>query len=126
MLVTDGNPSYDNAVMAFNELIKNDDNKINKRTVIGLKNLDEESSEYRSFKQLVERLNRTYKYHTRPRAGFKTFDGAVALTTLFVAFYNFMRPHSALKKSTPVSIKALKECHLMPEKWVALIEQAAT
>lgn len=126
MLVTDGNPSYDNAVMAYNDLIKNDDNKINKRTVIGLKNLDEESSEYRSFKQLIERLNRTYKYHTRPRAGFKTFDGAVALTTLFVAFYNFMRPHSALKKSTPVSIEALNKCHLMPEKWVALIEQAAS
>lgn len=125
MLVTDGNPSYDNAVMAYNRLIKNDDNKINKRTVIGLKNLDQESSEYRSFKQLVERLNRTYKYHTRPRAGFKTFDGAVALTTLFVAFYNFMRPHSALKKYTPVTIEALKKRHLMPEKWVTLIEQAA-
>jgi len=125
VLVTDGNPSYDTAVMAYNDLINNDDNKIKKRTVIGLKNLDEESSEYRSFKQLVERLNRTYKYHTRPRAGFKTFDGAVALTTLFVAFYNFMRPHSALKKSNPVSIDSLKDCHLMPEKWVALIEQAA-
>lgn len=124
-LVTDGNPSYDTAVMAYNELIKDNDHKLIKRTVIGLKNLDEESSEYRSFKQLVERLNRTYKYHTRPRAGFKTFDGAVALTTLFVAFYNFMRPHSALKKYTPVAIDSLKNCKLMPEKWVALIEQAA-
>jgi len=123
-LVTDGNPSYDAAVMAYNDLIKNDDGKLVKRTVVGLKNLDEESREYRSFKQLVERLNRTYKYHTRPRAGFKTFDGAVALTTLFVAFYNFMRPHSALK-TTPVSLDSLRNCHLMPEKWVSLIEQAA-
>ncbi|MCD6186196.1 MAG: DDE-type integrase/transposase/recombinase [Deltaproteobacteria bacterium] len=124
-LVTDGNPSYDAAVMAYNDLIKNDDNKLTKRTVVGLKNLDEESREYRSFKQLVERLNRTYKYHTRPRAGFKTFDGAVALTTLFVAFYNFMRPHSALKNATPVSLDSLHDCDLMPEKWVTLIEQAA-
>ncbi len=124
-LITDGNPSYDAAVMAYNDLITNDSNKLQKRTVIGLKNLDPESREYRSFKQLVERLNRTYKYHTRPRAGFKTFDGAVALTTLFIAFYNFMRPHSALNKSTPVHLDVLKERHLMPDKWVALIEQVA-
>lgn len=124
-LVTDGNPSYDTAVMAYNDLIKNDADKLTKRTVIGLKNLDDQSIEYRSFKQLVERLNRTYKYHTRPRAGFKTFDGAVALTTLFVAFYNFMRPHSSLKNATPVSLDVLKEHSLMPDKWVALIEQAA-
>lgn len=124
-LVTDGNPSYDAAAIAYNDLIKDDDCKLTKRTVIGLKNLDEESREYRSFKQLVERLNRTYKYHTRPRAGFKTFDGAVALTTLFVAFYNFMRPHSSLKRSTPVSLDSLSDRLLMPEKWVTLIEQAA-
>lgn len=121
-LVTDGNPSYDAAVMAYNDLT---DRKLTKRTVIGLKNLDDQSKEYRSFKQLVERLNRTYKYHTRPRAGFKTFGGAVALTTLFVAFYNFMRPHSSLGNATPVSLDALKEHSLMPDKWVALIKQAA-
>ena len=51
--------------------------------------------------------------------------GAVALTTLFVAFYNFMRPHSALNKSTPVCLDALKDRSLMPDKWVALIEQVA-
>ena len=124
-LVTDGNPSYDAAVMAYNDLIKDNDSKLTKRTVIGLKDLDDQSREYRSFKQLVERLNRTYKYHTRPRAGFKTFDGAVALTTLFVAFYNFMRPHSSLNNSTPVSLDALKDHSLMPDQWVALIEKAA-
>lgn len=125
-LVTDGNPSYDAAVMAYNDLIKVDDNKLTKRTVVGLQNLDKESSEYRSFKQLVERVNRTYKYHTRPRVGFKTFDGAAAaLATLFVAFYNFMRPHSARENTTLVSLDSLASCSLMPEKWVTLIEQAA-
>jgi transposase-like protein len=124
-LVTDGNLSYDAAVMAYNDLIKNDDSKLTKRTVIGLQNLDDESSDYRSFKQLVERLNRTYKYHTRPRAGFKSFHGATALTTLFVAFYNFMRPHSAKASMPPVALDSLNECHLMPQKWVTLIEQAA-
>jgi len=124
-LVTDGNPSYDAAVMAYNEALRNCTDKLSKKTVIGLKNVDKESSEYRQFKQLIERLNRTYKYHTRPRAGFKSFDGACALTTLFVAFYNFMRPHSSLNRMTPVSLKCLQDVKLMPDKWCALIQNAA-
>lgn len=124
-LVTDGNPSYDTAVMAYNDAIRNSTGKLSKKTVIGLKNLDKQSSEFRQFKQLVERLNRTYKYHTRPRAGFKSFDGACALTTLFVAFYNFMRPHSSLNKIPPVSLECLQNFKLMPDKWCALIKNAA-
>jgi len=126
-LVTDGLPSYDSAVVAYNAAASNkpEEKMITKRTVIGLKNLDPESEEYRQFKQLVERLNRTYKYHTRPRAGFKTFDGAVALTTLFVAFYNFMRPHGALKGNTPVQLHCLKGKRLYPAMWAELIRQAA-
>lgn len=124
-LITDGNPSYDSAVMAYNDTVLKKENKITKRTVIGLQNLDTESTEYRSFKQLIERLNRTYKYHTRPRAGFKTFDGAISLTTLFVAYYNFLRPHSAIENSAPVSLGCLKKCRLAPEKWTTLIRKAA-
>jgi len=98
---------------------------ITKKTVIGLKNLDPESEEYRAFKQMIERLNRTYKYHTRPRAGFKAFDGAVALTTLFVAYYNFMRPHSALRNKAPVKLDCLTGQELMPQAWGVLLKQAA-
>ncbi len=124
-LVTDGNPSYDAAVMAYNDTLRNGTGKLSKKTVIGLKNMDKESTEYRQFKQLIERLNRTYKYHTRPRAGFKSFDGACALTTLFVAFYNLMRPHTSLNKMTPVSLNCLQDIDLMPDKWCALIQNAA-
>jgi hypothetical protein len=77
------------------------------KTVVGLENHDETSSEYRAFKQLVERLNRTYKFHTRPRAGFKSFDEACALTTLFVAYYNHLRPHSAIGNEVPVPLPEL-------------------
>lgn len=126
-LVTDGNPSYDSAVTAYNtEAIKHGNlSVLNKRTVIGLKNLDPESETYREYKQLVERLNRTYKFHTRPRAGFKDFDGAVALTTLFVAYYNFMRPHGSLKKRPPIELECLKDKPLHPDQWVELLRQAA-
>lgn len=124
-LITDGLPAYDNAVMAYNAKIPEPHQGITKRTVIGLKDIDPESEEYRAFKQMIERLNRTYKYHTRPRAGFKAFDGAVALTTLFVAYYNFMRPHSALRDAVPVKLDCLKGHKLMPEAWSILLKQAA-
>lgn len=123
-LITDGNPSYDSAVMAYNKHLE-EDHMLKKNTVIGLQNIDKESAKYREFKQLIERLNRTYKYHTRPRAGFKSFGGAVALTTLFVAYYNFMRPHMALKNNVPVKLDCLKKNMLMPEAWVTLLNQAA-
>lgn len=124
-LITDGNPSYDSALMAYNAELQEEGNALKKNTVIGLENLDSESAEYRRFKQLVERLNRTYKYHTRPRAGFKTFEGAVSLTTLFVAFYNFMRPHSSLNHHSPVKLKCLDNVTLMPQAWIELLRQAA-
>lgn len=126
-LVTDGLPSYDSAVVAYNTAVRkhSDQDLLTKRTVIGLRNLDPESEAYRSFKQLVERLNRTYKFHTRPRAGFKQFDGVVALTTLFVAFYNFMRPHGRLKADPPVPLTCLQDERLYPKMWVELLRQAA-
>jgi len=125
-LVTDGLPSYDSAVVAYNataqELSKQE--PLTKHTVIGLRNLDPESEEYRPFKQLLERLNRTYKFHTRPRAGFKNFDGVVALTAIFVAFYNFMRPHGYLKQTPPVQLSCLQDETLYPKMWVELLRQA--
>ena len=126
-MVTDGLPSYDSAVVAYNTaaIKASGEEVLTKRTVIGLQNLDPESETYREFKQLVERLNRTYKFHTRPRAGFKNFDGAVALTTLFVAYYNFMRPHGSLKGEAPVNLACLKGKTLYPAMWVEMLRQVA-
>jgi transposase-like protein len=126
-LVTDGLPSYDSAVVAYNTAAtrRAPEHLLTKHTVIGLRNLDDESREYRPFKQLVERLNRTYKFHTRPRAGFKNFNGVVALTTLFVAFYNFMRPHGRLNAKPPVPLTCLQGETLYPKMWVELLRQAA-
>ena len=92
-LITDGLPSYDSAIAAYNTtaLKATGNAPLVKRTVIGLQNLDPESEEYREYKQLIERLNRTYKYHTRPRAGFKNFNGA---------FQN-KAPFFSCTKSTP-------------------------
>ena len=121
--ISDGNPSYDAAALYLNFGLEK---PILKRySVIGLKNEDEESTEYREYKQLIERLNRTYKFHTRQRSGFKNFNGATALTVLFVTHYNFLRPHSALKYKTPRHIKELDGILTLQGKWSKILQLAS-
>ena len=123
-LVADGNPSYDAAVHAINA--DSEGVPLKRRKVIGLKNDDEESAEYRPFKQIVERLNRTYKFHTRARAGFKNFQGALTLTVLFVTHYNFLRPHNGLKYKCPITIDGLDEIQTIQGRWSKILQMATT
>jgi len=124
--VADGNPAYDSAIHAINHpaLREGSTLPLQRRTVIGLTNQDSESTEYRAFKQIVERLNRTYKFHTRARSGFKDFNGAVSLTVLFVTHYNFLREHCALGYKTPVSIPDLKGIRTLQGRWTKILHMA--
>lgn len=121
--IADGNPSYDAAVHAFNAASEHI--SLSRRTVIGLSNDDDESELYRPLKQLIERLNRTYKFHTRARCGFKNSNGAAILTTLFVAYYNFLRPHSSLNFKTPIHAPELDNITTIQGKWLKMLELAA-
>lgn len=120
-LVTDGNPSYPAGIHFINQ--SHSPSLIHKK-VIGLQNLDSESEEYRPFKQLIERLNRTYKFHTRAVNGFKSNNGALSLTTLFVTYYNFFRPHSALGYSSPIPLDALQGISTLQGKWAKILSMA--
>lgn len=120
-LVTDGNPSYA-AGIHFLNLSKN--NFIFHKKVIGLQNLDSESEEFRPFKQLVERLNRTYKFHLRASCGFNSKNGAVSLTTLFVTYYNFFRPHASLNYKPPVPLDDLKSIPTLQGKWAKILQNS--
>jgi len=120
--IADGNPSYDAAVHAFNAT--SDNKSISRLKVIGLSNDDDESKKYRPLKQLVERLNRTYKFHTRARCGFKNINGAAVLTTLFSAYYNFLRPHSSLKSEPPIFIAQLNDITTIQGKWLKILQMA--
>ena len=115
-------PSYDSALLAYNQGLEAP--VLTGPKVIGLENLDEISKEFRPYKQLVERLNRTYKFHTRPRAGMKSMEGATCLTTLFVAYYNYLRPHGGLKHS-PLSREPLQGIERYPKQWETLLAMAA-
>lgn len=121
--ITDGNPSYIAALHYINEA-KGAENPYEHHKVIGLQNLDEESEKYRSFKQLIERLNRTYKSHIRQAHGFSSSNGAIALTTLFVTFYNFLRPHQTLKYNVPVQLDFLKDISTIQAKWLKILSMA--
>ena len=120
-LVTDGNPSYPAGIHFINEMYES--NLIHKK-VIGLQNLDSESEEFRPFKELIERLIRTYKFHTRCTCGFKSKNGAASLTTLFVTYYNFLRPHTALKGGVPIPLEDLKGADTIQGRWAKLIQLA--
>ena len=124
--VGDGNPAYDSAVHAINHpaLLQGITLPLKRYTVVGLKNENQESSEYRQFKQIIERLNRTYKFHTRSRCGFKNFNGAVALTVLFVTHYNFLRPHSSLRYKCPVPLGKLSDIKTIQGRWCKILEMA--
>lgn len=89
--------------------------------VIGLTNDDEVSKEFRPFKQMIERLNRTYKASYRPTNGFDNIDGANYDLALWVAYYNFLRPHKHNNYKVLNEVDVLKGAENMPGKWQLLI-----
>jgi len=123
-IVSDGNPSYPAGIHFLNEQRPKELPRIEHRKVIGLQNLDEESTEFRPLKQLVERLNRTFKFHVRSGCGFKSDNGAVALTTLVVTDYNFLRPHMSLDYETPIDIPELKDISTIQGQWIKILSMA--
>ena len=121
--VTDGNPAYPAGIHFINANLKSDP-RIQHHKVIGLQNLDEESEFYRHYKQISERLNRTYKFHIRPANGFHNKNGAISLTTLFVTHYNFLRPHMALHYHVPIPLLTLDSFPTIQAKWGRLLDLA--
>jgi transposase-like protein len=124
ILVTDGNPSYPAGIHFLNAQ-RTKDASVQHRKVIGLQNLDSESEAYRPYKQLIERLNRTFKHHIKPSHGFNSTNGAVALVTLFVTHYNFLRPHMSLNWRVPIDLPELTEISTLQGKWAKVLSLAA-
>lgn len=90
--------------------------------VIGLTNDDPVSEEHRWFKQSIERLNRTFKFSYRVTNGYGNIHGADSHVALFVAFYNFLRPHPYSYWRPLNQIPDLDKLPNMPAKWQKLIE----
>lgn len=89
--------------------------------VIGLTNDDAVSKEFRPYKQIVERLNRTFKASYRLTCGYDNFDGANYSVALWVCYYNFLRPHSAKGYKPLNTVDMLQNAHKMQDKWQLLL-----
>lgn len=89
--------------------------------VIGLTNDDEISAKHRPYKQIVERLNRTFKETYRVKCGFDNYDGASYSLALWVTYYNFLRPHEHNGYKVLNHVDLLDKADNMPGKWQLLI-----
>ena len=89
--------------------------------VIGLTNDDAVSKAFRPYKQMIERLNRTYKQSYRPSNGFDNIDGANYDLSLWVAYYNFLRPHEHAGYKVLNKVDKLEGASNIPGKWQLLI-----
>jgi len=116
-LITDGNPIY---LLAQHWFAQHDIN-FDVTQVIGLTNDDPVSAEFRPLKQIIERLNRTFKGNYKPTTGYGSDMGALSKVTLFVAYFNFLRPHSGIDCKIPAVIPELEALPHMPAKWCKLI-----
>jgi len=87
--------------------------------VIGLQNKTETDRLFRPYKQVTERLNRTFKQEAYlTMNGFNSLNTANGYLTLFAAYFNFLRRHESLNWQNPVEISEIKDCPHMPAKWI--------
>ena len=56
---------------------------------------------------LIEAFNHQFKAWYKTKQGFASFDCANNLISMFVFFFNFVRPHSALDGLTPAQVAGL-------------------
>ena len=118
--IADGYSAYPLAAQQF-YLNDGKDFEFDITQVIGLTNEDPVSTEFRPAKQMVERLNRTFKASYRLTCGYDNFDGANYSVALWVAYYNFLRPHKFRKYKPLNELDELKGAENMPAKWQMLI-----
>ena len=118
--IADGYSAYPLAAQQFFREF-GDKFKFDVTQVIGLTNDDAVSKEFRPFKQMIERLNRTYKASYRPTNGFDSIEGANYDLSLWVAYYNFLRPHKHTGYKVLNEVEMLQCADNMPGKWQLLI-----
>ena len=94
--VVDGNPIY----LLAQHWFAQHEIWFDVKQVIGLTNEDPVSTEFRPLKQIIERLNRTFKGNYRSTHGFGSEHGSVSFVTLFVAYFNFLTAPFSLRRQS--------------------------
>lgn len=118
--IADGYSAYPLAAQQF-QLKEDDPLSFEITQVIGLTNDDAVSKEFRPFKQMVERLNRTFKESYRCSCGYDNFEGSNYAVSLWVVYYNFLRPHSSKNYQVLNPVDMIQNADNMPGKWQILL-----
>lgn len=118
--IADGYSAYPLAAQQFFHEF-GDKFKFDITQVIGLTNDDEVSKEFRPYKQMIERLNRTFKSSYRVSCGYDNYESANYNVALWVAYYNFLRPHKHANYQVLNKVDMLESADNMPGKWQLLI-----
>ena len=117
-IISDGNPIYNAAQIFF----KMNEIDFDLYQVIGIKNNDDVSRKWRSYKQAEERLNRTFKQNYYGTNGYGSLRNANVYMSLYVTFFNFLRTHSSLNNETPIKLECLDSDNLMPNNWIKIAQ----
>lgn len=120
LVVTDGNPVY----RLITQFLKQADIHINHKVVIGLENEDEESTNFRNLKQIIERLNKNFKKYMNNSEYFGSTNGAISAAVIFAAHFNFIRKNPLLDGKIPVHIPTVDYRLNQPSQWIRLIEHS--
>lgn len=118
--IADGYPAYPLAAQQF-ALKEDNPLKFDITQVIGLTNKDAVSKEFRPYKQMIERLNRTFKASYRCTCGYDNFDGSNYAVSLWVCYYNFLRPHKFNNYNVLNKLDFLDGADTMQAKWQLII-----
>ena len=70
---------------------------------------------------MIERLNCTYKASYNHTNSFDNIDGTNYNLALWIAHYNFLRPHKHNNYKVLDEVKMLQDTDNIPDKWQLLI-----
>ncbi len=120
LVVTDGNPVY----QLIAQFLRQSNIFINHKVVIGLENNDDQSTDFRNLKQIIERLNKNFKKYINKSEHFGACNGVLSNAIVFTAHYNFIRKNNQLNGKIPVTIESINVQQNQPYRWVRLLEHA--
>ncbi|WP_196596027.1 IS6 family transposase [Pectinatus frisingensis] len=81
--------------------------KVPVKAVLNVKHIRVHSFSDDITNNLIECFNKQFKAWYKTKQGFSSFNSANNLIAVFLFFYNFVRPHSALNSLTPAQVAGL-------------------
>ena len=81
--------------------------KVPVKSILDVKHIRVQSFKDDISNNLIECFNKQFKAWYKTKNGFSSFNSANNLISMFVFFFNFVRPHSALNGLTPAQVAGL-------------------